>query len=426
MSITVHEFDGITRQFRVKPDEMPRMSTETMTPNYLSIRKFELALRENALAISSYQTHLGHLALVVSPEEYNEVSNNIPFVTPVNPGLRATRAVTAKDQIDSSRQFTFQQNEFMKYQATVTALRNLIINSIDDKYIRTLRHDISCYANVQPYDLLQHIWKTYGKIDDADHTANEQRMKAPWSPPTPIEALFDQLDDGQLFASKGNEVIDDSQLMRWAYDNIKATGLFEKDCDKWRKRPPMLKNWSTFKTFFITAEDDRKKNKVTANDATYTANQVQQIINDEINAFLADPSVTDVSDPYSATPPPPPLQPSASANAAVTAAEVRTIIQEALRSNSICPPATNSSNSSNTRNTTRSSRSSTSDRSPSIQIAQAYVEGTPVSYCWSHGITRNLQHSSQSCSRPKEGHQRDATYHDRKGGSDFTMSSRRS
>ena len=28
---------------------------------------------------------------------------------------------------------------------------------------------------------------------------------------------------------------------------------------------------------------------------------------------------------------------------------------------------------------------------------------------------------SQTCSRSKEGHQRDATYHDRKGGSDFTL-----
>ena len=152
---------------------------------------------------------------------------------------------------------------------------------------------------------MQHIWKTYGKIDDADHTLNEQRMKAPWSPPTPIEALFDQLDDGQLFASKGNEVIDDSQLMRWAYDNIKATGLFDKDCDRWRKRPSMVKNWTAFKAFFITAKDDRKKNNLTANDATYTANQVQQIINDEINAFLADPSATDTSDPYSTNSPTP-------------------------------------------------------------------------------------------------------------------------
>jgi len=214
MSITVHEFDGITRQFRVKPDEMPVMSTPTMTPNYTSIKKFEQALRDNALAISSYQTHLGHLALVVSPEEYNEVSGDVPFIVPTNPGLYAGTGSSNKAQIEISRQFTFDQNEFVKYQATITALRNLILNAIDEKYVRSLRHEISGYANVHPYDLLTYIWTTYGKIDDADHSLNEQRMRAPWNPPTPIETLFDQLEDGQEFAAQGNETIDDSQLMR--------------------------------------------------------------------------------------------------------------------------------------------------------------------------------------------------------------------
>ena len=51
-------------------------------------------------------------------------------------------------------------------------------------------------------------------------------MKQQWMPPTPIETLFEQLDDGKLFAAKGREVIDDSQLKRWAYDNVKKTSAF--------------------------------------------------------------------------------------------------------------------------------------------------------------------------------------------------------
>ena len=123
---------------------------------------------------------------------------------------------------------------------------------------RALKHEITSYANILAY-----IWKTYGKIEDAYHTLNEQHMKAPWSPPTPIETLFDQLDDGMEFATKGNEVIDDSQSMRWAYDNIKATGLFDKDCERWRKRTASTKSWAAFKAFFIIAEGDRKKNSPT-------------------------------------------------------------------------------------------------------------------------------------------------------------------
>ena len=164
-----------------------------------------------------------------------------------------------------------------------------------------------------------YIWKTYGKIDDADHTLNEQRMRAQWTPPTPIETLFDQLEDGQEYAAQGKEIINNSQLMRWAYDNIKATGLFDKDCERWRKRPTPLKTWTAFKSFFIIAEDDRKKNNPSASEATYSANQVQQLIQDELESILAESapptlvdSSTTSSSPSSASTAP------ASANTAVT------------------------------------------------------------------------------------------------------------
>ena len=149
------------------------------------------------------QTHPGHLALVVSREEFAEVNNNIAFIEPVNPGLRTANARNTKAQLESSLQFTFQQNEYMKFQATVTALRTLILNAVDDKYISALKHEMSSYANVTLYALLIYIWDTFCKIDDA----NEQRMKAPWSPPIPIESLFDQLDQGKIFAANGNEII---------------------------------------------------------------------------------------------------------------------------------------------------------------------------------------------------------------------------
>ena len=57
---------------------------------------------------------------------------------------------------------------------------------------------------------MTYIQDTYGTVDDADQTLNEQLMKQQWSPPTPIETLFEQLDDDKYFAAKGHEVIDDT------------------------------------------------------------------------------------------------------------------------------------------------------------------------------------------------------------------------
>ena len=417
MNTDLPSTDPIISQFRISPDLMPKMSTPTMAPNYTSIRKFQLALEENALSIQSHQTELGHLALVISEEDYLQANNQVAFNEPTDPGLVppdptegiSTRASAEHDvamlpytTAATMRTFNFAQQEFFRFKATKAALRNLILNSIDDKYIKTLKNEHTRYAKVSPLALMTHIWDTYGTVDDADQTQNEIRMKQQWNPPTPIETLFEQLEDGKHFAAKGHEVIDDTQLIRWAYDNIKRTGLFDRDCEKWRKKPQADKDWTSFQTFFLEADEDRKKNSTTASEATYTANQVQELLQHEIDSIL---QATDP--PPTTTPPSPP----ASANASVTADDVRRIIKEALAN----------TRSNNTNRTTN--RVETRGTSPPLPptMCQAIVDGVPVSYCWTHGITRNLQHTSSTCKRKSDGHQDDATYYNRKGGNQNTL-----
>ena len=44
----------------------------------------------------------------------------------------------------------------------------------------------------------------------------------------------------------------------------------------------------------------------------------------------------------------------------------------------------------------------------------------PKSYCWSHGVTRNMDHNSRTCDNQHTGHQSEATLDNRMGGSDRT------
>ena len=197
------------------------------------------------MAIQSHQTELGHLALVISKDDFLAANNNKPFEEPKDPGVAptttsagiATRSQSPEDNnfnaMDTIRSFTFQQLTHQKFIAAKTALRNLILNAIDDKYINEKEDETTGYSKVSPLDLMTYIWENYATIDDADHARNEDNMKRPWSPPQPIADLFEQLKRGQTFAAQGNEVIDDSQLIRWGYQNIRATGLFDRACEKW-------------------------------------------------------------------------------------------------------------------------------------------------------------------------------------------------
>ena len=85
------------------------------------------------------------------------------------------------------RIFNFSQQEYFPFKATKAALRNLVLNSIDEKNIQSLKHEFTRYAKVTPLQLMTYIWDTYGAIDDADQTLNEQRMQQQWMPPTAIE-----------------------------------------------------------------------------------------------------------------------------------------------------------------------------------------------------------------------------------------------
>ena len=106
------------------------------------------------------------------------------------------------------------------FKLTCDALKEQIIASVDDQYINVLEANIIGYTNVTPLQLLEHLWKNYGKTQENDLSANETMMKTAWHPPTPIEELYKQLRNRQKFAKRGNEEISDSQLIRYAYDNV--------------------------------------------------------------------------------------------------------------------------------------------------------------------------------------------------------------
>ena len=95
------------------------------------------------------------------------------------------------------------QAAFVTFTITRIVLQSFIINCVEDQDINALKDPVTNYVLVTPLELMTHLWTTYGTIDQGDLSANEERMKAPWSPPTPIETLFKQMSDGKKYAAKG-------------------------------------------------------------------------------------------------------------------------------------------------------------------------------------------------------------------------------
>ena len=140
----INPFVHVINEFRIKPSEMPSLSTPTQAPNYITRRAFQKALNHNAMSIHSLQTDLGHLSLVISEENYLKASNNKKFIEPSDPedSKSPTTGVTTRSMFDLSandptsdtltaiRAFEHNKQTYLKYIATKTALRNLILNAV--------------------------------------------------------------------------------------------------------------------------------------------------------------------------------------------------------------------------------------------------------------------------------------------------------
>jgi hypothetical protein len=233
-------------------------------------------------------------------------------------------------------------------------------------------------------------------------------MTAQWNPPTPIEDLFLQLRDGQEFATDGNETISDSQLLRLCYENINNTGLFNDALEVWRAKPPAAKTYILFCAYMRSEHEDRMKNQLTSNRAGYSANNVStitDIVHKELEHFVNQMPI------YQQEPAPPANDENVNpnvphpgqANAALTTNDIKDLFKTMM--NEFKP------------NDSKPNRRRLNDSKPLV-FQGTDDAGNKITYCWSHGITSNLRHHSKTYKRQKEGHQTDATLHNKMNGSD--------
>ena len=396
--------DNINGLFSTAKNDMPKISSPGHRPTYTSLQNFQTILNRNARNVPSHQSHqLGHLGLVIKTEDYKTLNNNTEWTDPTAPATKPRKPNTPAGETtdpfaaqDAIRAWHEERNTWTTFQLTQEALRNMIITNVDDQYIHKLKNELTEYATVTPLQLMTHLWDQYGEIDESDRTENEMRMKTPWMPPSPIEDLFKQLRDGQKFAEKGGETISNDLLIRYGLEVIGMTGLFTKECTKWCKHSRADKTWDKFQAYFTEKVQDYTKNS-TASTATYTAAQVEEII----QHYQNDNNQNTVQQ----------LDTQPAANA-ITAADITALVTEAINAA--------------TKNTTAGTQNGNNNNKKKPLLCQGYNDkNEPVTYCWTHGVTKNLRHTSSTCSRKAEGHKDNATLNNRMGGSDKTCEKRK-
>ncbi|CAB9511209.1 hypothetical protein SEMRO_474_G150160.1 [Seminavis robusta] len=232
-------------------------------PTYNSLKILHQELNANAMAVPSTGGggNYGHLALALTPAQFNALPNTIPWVLPAHPGVAPVHAgnATQAQITETNRLYIASETRFFVCRATETALRKQLLDAIPDTFTKALKHEMYGYAQLTVIQVLTHLDTTYGTVDAFDLAHNLKRMNATWSPSQPIENLWNQIKDAQKFAAD-HDPITDQYAVRSALENLENSGMFTDSLRDWRKLTiAAQQSFATMETHFTAADKERRR-----------------------------------------------------------------------------------------------------------------------------------------------------------------------
>ena len=172
------------------------MHSPNMSPTFETIQPALVQLNANTTSIPTTAGDgiLGHLVVTIGRVAYQALSaGNADHPPPAAPPAAPTfPANSTGAQISEARRtFDDEVRSFKLYHSVDAVLKQQLLSSIDDKYVKVHKNRNTGYAHVTTQTLIEHLLQTYGRITPDDLINNEERMKAKWDATTPIENTQD-------------------------------------------------------------------------------------------------------------------------------------------------------------------------------------------------------------------------------------------
>ena len=160
--------------------------TDTV-PTRVYLTTIQTEINSNAISIASViSPTYGHLVLTVIPSTYASYGANA-FTSPVNPGLNPTYEATAtSDTIrETNHRHIICRVHYETYHIADKVLRKILLDAVPEIYLEAIKYNTLGFGRCTALDILDHLWDTYGVIDDNQLSVNLEVIKNPWQPPPP-------------------------------------------------------------------------------------------------------------------------------------------------------------------------------------------------------------------------------------------------
>ena len=165
--------------------------------------------------------------LILSDAKYHRETGH-HFIDPVFPGeiANTTACANVADERMVRDRFHADTSIFNKVTIAGQAIRNIIVEVVDEMYLDPLRLPLTGLASVPIREIFRTIMPQHDHVTSANITQAEADAKSPWDPTTPVQTLFTQIQKAADLVEAAGDAFTDKQLVRYGYDAVLKTSSF--------------------------------------------------------------------------------------------------------------------------------------------------------------------------------------------------------
>ena len=107
-----------------------------------------------------------------------------------------------------------------QYTTVEQTLKYQLIAAFDGIYLKSISNGHTGFATLTLLPMLQHLYDTYGDLTPTELEDNDERMKTAYDITTPVETLYDQIEQAVDIAEAGHQPYTNAQVLSRAYNLI--------------------------------------------------------------------------------------------------------------------------------------------------------------------------------------------------------------
>ena len=302
-------------------------------------------------------------------------------------------------------------------QAVEQALRNQVIDAIPPEYLDSLRNSDTDMINCSIPDLITFLQTNYCRITDQELSDKEDELKATvFDPQQPVDLIFNKIKLFSDLCTMTGNTKTDRQLVQLGYLIFNRTRAYMDALKVWNAKPQADRTYLHFQTHLRNEFHAlRQVGALRIQDSS--VNMLQEVRDQmnqrsvELGTQLNETMRTNFMEAFRLLHPEPPNEeiapPQQALNVQTTTPDVMAVITRMQTTMDDLTARLNS--------TAQSLATNTPNLVATDNTINPRTGRTFKRYCWSCGC---CVHWGRHCSVKKRGHKNDATFKDRKGGSD--------